>query len=365
MEHPSMYLKPEWVKIIRDHAHLAEDMEVLHPRQLDLVHEQEWFKFFVPKAYTGLEMPLPNQVRLEESLAWSNGSLGWVVTLCSGAGWFGGFMEPELAREIFMCEGLCLAGSGAPDGTAEMTKGGYIVNGEWRYASGIYHATHVTANCIIIKDGKPMLNADGSKLVLPFVFDKKDVEVLPAWKYIGMMATGSHAYRVSNLFVKSNRCFRIAPDARVIDSPLYRYPFLQLAEATLAVNLSGMALHFTDMFDIILKEKVTGNQWNTDQKKHAKHVFDKAMNVMAYARRKFYNALDISWQICETGQPIPDEVLKNVSSTSRRLAKTSREAVDALYPFCGLMAASPDTQLSQVWRDLHTASQHSLLTFAL
>ncbi|RYY33160.1 MAG: acyl-CoA dehydrogenase, partial [Sphingobacteriaceae bacterium] len=60
---------------------------------------------------------------------------------------------------------------------------------------------------------------------------------------------------------------------------------------------------------------------------------------------------------------IPDEALKNVSITSRRLAKISREAVDALYPFCGLMAASPDTQLSQVWRDLHTASQHSLLTF--
>ncbi|RYY33747.1 MAG: acyl-CoA dehydrogenase, partial [Sphingobacteriaceae bacterium] len=340
MEHPSIYLKPEWVKIIRDHATAAEDMEILHPRQLEVVHQQEWFKFFVPKEYSGLEMPLPKQVRLEESLAWANGSLGWVVTLCSGAGWFGGFMEPEVANEIFNCEGLCLAGSGAPNGTAEITNGGYIVNGEWKYASGIYHATHVTANCVITQNGKPMLNADGSKLVLPFVFDKKDIEVLPAGKYIGMMATGSHAYKVNNLFVKGNRCFRIAPDAAVIDSPLYRYPFLQLAEATLAVNLSGMALHFTDMFEVILHEKVAGNQWNINQKKHAKQVFDKAMNVIVYARRKFYSALDLSWQICETSSQIPDEALKNVSITSRRLAKISREAVDALYPFCGLMAAS-------------------------
>ena len=26
--------------------------------------------------------------------------MGWVLTLCAGAGWFAGFLEPDFAREI-------------------------------------------------------------------------------------------------------------------------------------------------------------------------------------------------------------------------------------------------------------------------
>jgi hypothetical protein len=39
----------------------------------------------------------------------------------------------------------------------------------------------------------------------------------------------------------------------------------------------------------------------------------------------------------------------------------SRHAVDALYPYCGLVAASADSAINRVWRDFHTASQHALL----
>jgi hypothetical protein len=56
-------------------------------------------------------------------------------------------------------------------------------------------------------------------------------------------------------------------------------------------------------------------------------------------------------------------VMEEVSLYSRNLAKISRECVDLLYPYCGLAAANTDTEINQVWRDLHTASQHALLTF--
>jgi len=70
--------------------------------------------------------------------------------------------------------------------------------------------------------------------------------------------------------------------------------------------------------------------------------------------------LDASWQGNLTGKATH---LEQVSANSRKLAKTARECVDELYPYCGLQAANPDAEINQVWRDLHTASQHSLLTF--
>jgi hypothetical protein len=47
------------------------------------------------------------------------------------------------------------------------------------------------------------------------------------------------------------------------------------------------------------------------------------------------------------------------------LAKLSINAVDTVYPYCGLMAASTETTINHVWRDIHTASQHTLLTYPL
>jgi alkylation response protein AidB-like acyl-CoA dehydrogenase len=356
--HPSYLLKPEWVKTIRDTAAEAEKTGVLHPDQLALIYEQGWFKFLVPKAYSGLQLALPDMVRLEESLAWANGSLGWVVTLCSGAGWFGGFLSPQIAAELLNNPHLCLAGSGASTGTAAITQGGYIINGTWKYASGAHHATHITANCIIKNGDEVVLNADGSELILPFIFDKKDVQVFPAWKYIGMAATGSDAYEVNNLFVKADRCFKIDPEFTVIDEPLYRYPFLQLAEATLAANISGMAVHFLDLCVPIFEEKQLGNRLNIAQKEIIKQLFEELTGQLNQTRQEFYKAVDSSWQ---SGLTQPAEHLHAVSQTSRKLAKTARECVDQLYPYCGLQAASPDTEINQVWRDLHTASQHALL----
>jgi alkylation response protein AidB-like acyl-CoA dehydrogenase len=153
IEHPSVHLQADWVKTIRDASAEAERTGKIHPCQLAIIYEQQWFKLLVPAIYSGLEKSIPELVRLEESISWANGSVGWVVTLCSGAGWFGGFIESQKAAGVFNRADLCLAGSGAATGEAIITDSGYKVSGVWKYASGAHHATHFTANCII-KNGQ-------------------------------------------------------------------------------------------------------------------------------------------------------------------------------------------------------------------
>ncbi|TWR30634.1 acyl-CoA dehydrogenase [Mucilaginibacter pallidiroseus] len=361
IQHPSTLLQPRWVDIIREHAPQAEQLGKLSPEQLELVYEQQWFNLLAPAAYDGLQMPLPQLVQTEEALAWADGSLGWVVTLCCGAGWFGGFFDPEIAKLIYADKQACIAGSGAPTGTATIEGENYIINGSWKYASGVHHATYITVSCHIIDDDKPILNDDGTPLIRPFVLDAEDVELLAGWKYIGMIATGSDAYKVDNLRVNKNRCFNIDASAAVINEQLYTYPFLQLAEATLAANIAGMAMHFIDLCGPAFKYKAT-NLRRVNEANVA--VMDEALAsasaLLNQSRIAFFDAVEASWN-----QPGNEVYLKAVSSTSRVLAKIARECVDELYPYCGLLAASPDTEINRVWRDLHTASQHALLTFLL
>jgi alkylation response protein AidB-like acyl-CoA dehydrogenase len=358
--HPSQNLKPEWVDIIRGAAPEAEQAGKLQPGQLALIYEHGWFKFLVPQVYSGLQLALPQMVRLEESLAWANGSLGWVVTLCSGAGWFGGFLDTGLAAGIMTNPQLCLAGSGASTGTATISGDGYIINGTWKYASGAHHATHITANCIIKNGEQTVLNNEGEPLILPFIFDKKDVRIFPAWKYVGMMATGSDAYEVKDLYVDKNRCFKIDPQYTVVNKPLYRYPFLQLAEATLAANLSGLAVHFLDLCGPAFDERMKNPRLTEPQKEYIRQLLADQTILLNEIRAEFYEAVDNSWNNFESAD---NNGLQAVSAMSRKLAKVSRESVDKLYTYCGLSAANPDTEINQVWRDIHTAGQHSLLTF--
>jgi hypothetical protein len=43
----------------------------------------------------------------------------------------------------------------------------------------------------------------------------------------------------------------------------------------------------------------------------------------------------------------------------------AREAVDGVYPLCGLTAADPRTALNRAWRDLNTATQDAVLAWGL
>ena len=364
IKHPSFYLEPDWVKTIRGRAAEAERDAKLHPDQLAIIYEQGWFKILVPSAYLGRELPIPELVRLEESISWADGSVGWVVTLCCGAGWFGGFLQPEKAKTVFSNPKVCLAGSGAATGTATVTENGYLINGTWKYASGAHHATHFTANCIIKKGDETVTDEEGNPFILPFIFDSKDVKVFAAWKYVGMMGTGSDAFRVTNLRVNADCCFKIDPEAAVVNGALYQYPFRQLAEATLAVNICGIAIHFMDLCAEIFKEKLGEDKYSEAQKSILKEILNRLTDDLENTRLEFYSAVDRSGDALQHGNP-DDKVWQDVSLTSRKLAKTARECVDQLYPYCGLQAANPESEINKTWRDIHTASQHSLLTFSV
>lgn len=359
--HPSSFISPKVLAVIRNNAPEAEGLGQLHPAQLALVYQQQWFKLLVPKAYGGLETSLPDLIRLQEAISWADGSFGWVITLCCGAGWFGGFIEPEVAQQIFSTPGLCLAGSGAISGTAELIDGSYKLNGTWKYASGAYHATHFTANCLIKKNGESVPGRDGNPLVLPFIIDRKDVSLLPTWKYIGMIATGSHSFEMQDVVIPANRSFHIDAGYAKVDSKLYQYPFLQLAEATLAVNLSGMALHFVDLCKDVFDERIKLPKLTDRQKTLLRELLQSTTDELQFARDELFKAVDASWE-----KPLNNcaNELRAVTKTSRQLAIASRHAVDRLYPYCGLIAAAPDTEINRVWRDIHTAGQHALLTFA-
>ena len=332
IQHPSAFLPADVANVLRERSAESETVRDLHPDQLRLIYERQWWRMLVP----GSPLSLPQLVRMEEGISWADGSVGWTVTLCSGAGWFAGFFAPGAYANIFSDPRMCIAGSGAASGEAHPVAGGYRINGSWDYASGAMHATAFTANCVVIEDGR--------REVRPFLFRREEVTVHKTWNTIGLIATGSHSFVVRDVVIAADRCFGIGPEHAKDGDPVYRYPFLQLAEATLTANLSGMGIHFLDSCAGLLLQR---------DRLAATARLEEGRRVVEGLRVEFYRAVDDSW----SGQTGFDAV----SRTSRALVTGIREVVDGLYPYGGLAAARPDTEINRVWRDLHTATQHSLL----
>lgn len=359
IHHPSIIVSKEIADEIRGAAGEAEQLRDLHPLQLKHIFEQEWFRMLIPASYGGLGWSLPRVLAVEESLSWVDASTAWVVTLCSGAGWFAGFLSPSLVREMVANKHVCFAGSGAATGVAEKTTDGFRINGHWKYASGSLHATAFTANCVLHIDGRPQYNNDGTPVVRAFVFHRCEVTLHRHWNSMGMVATGSHSFEVKDVIVPMQRCFSVEPDHAIENAPVFKYPFLQLAETTLSVNMSGMAMRFLDLCKALVSRK---NVAKPSGLVHglAHQQLALAESDLERLRERFYSAMQCSWALCEKGEGISREVLNDVSETSHALAHGSRKIVDELYPYCGLTAADTTQEINRVWRNLHTASQHAL-----
>lgn len=355
--HPSEIIPDEYASTIIGAAQEAEHLQDLHPDQLNLIYREGWFKMLISKEAGGLGVTIPEVLRLEEALAWADGSTAWVVTLCSGAGWFTGFLQPSQVVKMMSDDRVCFAGSGAVTGTAEIVNGGYEISGRWKYASGCLHASIFTANCIIQKDGHPVSGADGSPEIGTFWFHRKEVQVLHHWNAMGMIATASHSFELKGLTVSVDRRFVIDGKHATMKDPVYQYPFLQLAETTLSVNLSGMACRFLDLCTDLLSGGIRKTGGVDKQS-----LLTMATEEMARCRLAFYSAVQSSWDVCVTGGIIPEPVLAQVSDRSYALAKKSLELVDRLYPHCGLIAADTREEINRVWRNIHTASQHALFS---
>lgn len=347
---------------IRRFAAAADAAGFLHPVQQALIHRRGWLRMLAPAAAGGAELPLPAVVRLEEEIAGADGSAGWVVTLCAGAGWFAGFLPPPLAHDIITTGRLCVAGSGAPTGFADADGPGYRISGRWDFASGAPMATHFTLNAVLREHGQPLLDDAGAPRILAFVVPAKEVAIEPTWRSIGMRATASHSYRIDNRWVGAEHGYVIDAAHATAAGPLYRFPFLSLAFVTLAANVAGMAARFVRLAtDIVAERRHPLGSVPLAESPEVARRFICANDSLAAARARFYRLLDSAWQQVVDGAVVPAADCAELHAASLALVEAARRAVDELYPCCGLRAAHEDSELNRVWRDLHTATQHALL----
>lgn len=309
----------------------------ISPEIMQEIHHQKLFQIWVPKQYNGLGLCFSEGLIVLKNLAKIDGSLGWMITLCSGANYFSRNLKPSVAKEIFNTKNVCLGGSGMLGGTAKKVDKSYKINGLWHYATGAPHLTHFTLNAEIIDE----INDNKSPTIKSFIIPRDQVKIIKNWNSMGMRATNTYSFLVEDVIVNENFIFEY--DVFYTDDAIDRIPFRIFADLTLIVNYLGLAEHFFIKSSKLNSKIFTKSYLNLIEKQTIK-ILDYANTIENLAKEKQTNFEEIQHEIHLFCMEVLQETTINFIN---------------IYTLLGIKETEIRTEIHQIFRDFFTVTQHA------
>jgi len=363
MTHPKDILSSEQIAELRNLSVNIEDEKQLSASILAIIYKHKWFHLLVPQAYGGKELALPETVKLFEALAYAEANIGWCVNLGTGANMFAGYLPEAFASNTFASAQTCCAGSGAISGRAQKVENGYMLTGKWKYASGANHATHFTANAYLLDENGAQIMEDDKPTFRSFIIEAQHILNHKNWNAIGLKATSSNDFEAIDVFVPEQQTFTLLRPSSFAQGTLYKFPFEQMAVVNMSCMVSGMALHFIDLYVALAatKQPLHDERLLKDNDR-AIQIFEAATSTFYNARTAMYKLLQQIWDDLDANKTIAATDLKQLSDNARAMANTGSTLINQLYPLCGMSILNPQSAMNKIWRDAATASQHYLLS---
>ncbi len=228
------------------------------PRPLsDALHEAGLFRMLVPRSLGGAELDPPTFVQVMEEIAKADASTAWVIGQTAGCSMIAAYLPPAAAAHIFGPARGVLAWGAGPQGHAVAVDGGYRLTGSWPFASGLHEATWVGAHAPIVDaDGTPQRRPDGTAVVRTLLFPIEDATISDTWHVMGLRATASDTYAVTDLFVpREHTAARDEISERREAGPLYCFPSGSLYASGFAFVSLGLARALLDAFMALAGDK--------------------------------------------------------------------------------------------------------------
>lgn len=334
----------------------------LTKEQLDIIYDNKWFNIWVPKLYNGLSYSLQDGFDLIKNLAYIDGGLAWTITLCSGANMFAGFIDTELAENVFYDKNVCFGGSGRANGKAVFDGEKFSLTGTWQYATGAPHLSHFTLNAFVYDADIQRIDKMGNPVIYSFFVPREYVLIHYDWNTFGLECTASHSFSLQEIAIDKKYAFQLDPSQRKVDDVIYRIPFLTFAELTLLPNYLGMYNRFLDLVEKYYFDKSKDEYWAQKYSKKRFRQLDQYQQKLEIYSNKSANYIrQVSLAAEQINGFDKEELYKSISVDAKLIVSEIREAVVTLFPLLGITAAQKENEINIVFRNIFTATQHSLL----
>ena len=291
------------------------------------------------------------------------GSSAWCLNYLSDhAGILAHF--PDEAQHDVWSENrdACIATSAAPTGKAKVASGGYRLDGQWSWASGIRHSQWIMIGGLIFREGEH--HPDMRLFLVP----TSDLEVLDTWYCAGLRGSGSHTVALDDLFVPEHRSVSfstlrdaVSPGSKINIAPIYRTPFIAVHTYALLAPALGLARGaYADFVQWTRQRYLTYTPLAVAQHVPVQiRVAEIAAQIDAadlLARRCFAIA-----RADYTGVTLEQRLLLRRDFTYAM--RMVRAAMDDLIKISGSSGLRDDNSVQRCWRDVHAISSHVVMNF--
>jgi alkylation response protein AidB-like acyl-CoA dehydrogenase len=361
---------------IRALAEETERSRRISPHIIQKFREAELLRTTRPKEFGGFEYDGETALRIALTISAACASTGWAVNGAVSNGRSMSHFAIEAQREIWSSEEdpfscACFA----PTGTARPVDGGYILNGNWSFASGVDHASWAYLGAFITPEGKeppPGRAPEGAFFLVPI----GDCEIIDTWFVNGLCGTGSMDIAVHEVFVPARRILLFSdaragttPGAKYHRNPIYRMPLLINGASMLASTAVGAARGALDAYhEMIMSGRKTrgalaGGQlpmaeFATVQLRYA----EAAANVEAAELILLTDMRNMTQKLYAGGDiTIDDRIrVRRDQAYITKLAVQATELLNAATGGYGLLLSNP---IQRAWRDVNAVARHVSLNW--
>ncbi|MEV6595114.1 acyl-CoA dehydrogenase family protein [Streptomyces acidicola] len=348
---------------LRQNSLTAESEKWIPKESIELLEEAGTFRVAVPERFGGLDLSAADQAEVLTEISRSCGSTGWVASVWMSSAWIATLYPDRAQEEIFANGSVRISGGFTPTGTLTATDGGYILNGSWRFNTGVKGADWNI--CAAMAE---MPNGEHEELfaIVPI----SEVSVADDWDTFGAAGTGSVTSTVKDVFVPAHRVV----DARVYDASTgdrwnaevngRNYNLTSYILATCAPVYIGLAKGALDLFvERLPGKKITYTEW-TDQ---SRHPYTWVQLATAANKIAACEALQRTWLESmqgteDTGEKMTVEAKAAVRGQVGYVVQTAKEAVETLYNISSASTIARSNAFQRAYRDITALSLHGLLT---
>ena len=233
------------VPTLRERAQATDELRTLPDETVADLKAAGIHKIFAPRRYGGFEMDWGTHVDVSRELGRGCASTSWVVSVVMSHTWMLGRF-PVRAQEEFWPDqpDTIIATAFAGGGKMEPVDGGYILSGQWRFASGVDHA-----NCAIVGGRYSVQGRSSEGTLVKFRMAHLlpgEYEIVDTWHAEGLKGTGSKDILVKELFVPEYRTVLSddlagaePPGAKLHESYIYRVELQQYFYSLLCGPMLG------------------------------------------------------------------------------------------------------------------------------
>ncbi|MFC9294996.1 acyl-CoA dehydrogenase family protein [Streptomyces sp. NPDC057011] len=348
------------IPLLRAAAPTIEAERGLPPETVELLRKVGVWRAAMPGEWGGPDLDSAQQVELLELLAQGDPSAAWCAMIGMDSGVYAGYLDPDVAKEVYHGIDLVTAGALFPTGTAQPVEGGYRISGRWRFASGIGHAEVLMASCIVRDHGADVPDPVTGEPVQWRVFaaSPEQFTVHDTWYTTGLRGSGSHDYSVEDLFVPADRAFTMSRPRT--DRVLLRTPdAVQRKMPGVPLGLARAAIDYVVGIAEGRADRETRTPWASDFRVH--EVIGRCEMELHAARSSVYASLADQWRALEAGDLDPRAERVTSALARYHAFQTARRIVQALYDLLGGTAVYTSASPLDRWlRDANTMCQHAV-----